>query len=1512
MRQLLSLVPAVLLSLGVARAVPVYEVVNGPHEGFEQAVSLALSAEQAQALAGQTLVELGPSGGPGAAVPWALDASGATPVLAWVMPGITAAGAPRRFSLVPGTPGPALAGDLRLTQTDQAITVSTSYFEVTHPRRGGGGFPRQVQFRVSGNGDPELHYLDRLFRRDGPPEGTGQFMAEADPEATATVVFESPVRVVVEARTRYVRDGRPAPGTPRVVYRYVYMPFCPVIEVTAEAERDDDTPWAEQHFLHLSRQAYRYTSLLGAEPPLDHVMQAPGTKSSALSASQWAVLSTETDAAGVGGGPVLCWDASDEFVYYIVRSRGTWEGRRASFAGSLYFGPAAADRAWFERWLGPARSPVVRPLAGAEAGSQLAEVPPEGAFDLRNEAMALTFADSAGGFACTGLRSLLGPGARFVHPRERSPGLWRLSFRTPYQAVPAGSVGKPFEECTLDNRSPGHLAASQAEGPEGRRLTFEWKALDLPDEAGAVDVKATVLLQSGRGESEWRLEVANRSGRFGLWEATFPLLSAVCLPGTADVLHPRGNWGGTLVRQGRAGTSVPYPSAACPVQCMAFNLGPNGLYLGAHDDAARSKRLVISPEQDASFVTLAENAGTPGACVAMPFPVVVSVYEGDWWQAAKRYRQWATQQTWARKGWIADRQDVPARMKDIGLWWLGGGEAAATQAMMERAGTACPLPIGLHWYTWHQIPFDHSYPEYFPTKEGFAEAVRSLTARGQVIMPYINGRLWDRDIPSFEHGIAGACKQPSGEVYIEEYGSGRKLAPMCPATSLWQDKVAEICHRLIDECGVNAIYLDQIGAAAPVPCFDPSHGHPLGGGRHWVDGYRVLLDRVKAEAARQSVGLTTENTAEPYMDNIDAYLAWNPRYETDVPLLPAIYSGYTIYFTSPQDGIDSLDAFVMAQGRDFLWGCQLGWNNDWLLSPEHQAKLAFELELGRMRLAGKDFMVFGELLDEVRPQSPQPVLTTVWNRTSRHTASLPAVQGTLWRARDGRLAVFLVNYGDRPGAITYEVTPGAWGAVSSAGWLVQRLTAQGTAPWQRVEGATIRREEVLDGHEVRGLVIAPFDREAVRTARRVAAGTAPALAACAREFLFAEALARAGLSVSLPPSLQTVVLGEPLALEVSATAARRGAETLTLTWPDGATETLTARNGTTAHARRLVWAGDGAAAMESIFLGLRAGGVAMEHRVRAAYQAGLEVRTGCPAAARGGESFVMPATVTNHSRVARVARLVLECPTDWQVEPAASLDLGRLGPGEARSTLLHVRVPPADRDHRVSLAVRVVEPTPGHEVLVLTSRPVAVARQLERAPSLDGRFDEWTGEPAFRLGGAVAGSVRVDKGYGGAADCSAEVRLGWDATALYVAIAVTDNVQSQSQTGFTLWQGDCVQLAFRDGPPATTTGYEGTEHEVGLSLGPQGPEVFQWMPGACPCPEARLAVVREGPVTRYEAALPWTVLGARPMQPGRRLAWSMTVNDNDGEGFRGWLEWTPGVCGAKDASAFGWFEAGGP
>jgi len=517
----------------------------------------------------------------------------------------------------------------------------------------------------------------------------------------------------------------------------------------------------------------------------------------------------------------------------------------------------------------------------------------------------------------------------------------------------------------------------------------------------------------------------------------------VAQPGTADVLLPHGNWGGSLMRHYAGHFEGHYPSGQCPLQMLAFQLGEAGLYMAAHDGAARDKRVVVSHEQDVTFRLLAENAGLPGAAGAPDYPVVIAAYEGDWWQAARLYRAWALRQKWTSMGPIRLRNDYPADLQNLGFWMLLNGKPdGVVRNMKEAERLYAGVPVGVHWYCWHQIPFDNSYPEYFPTLDGMADAARALVARGQTVMPYINARLWDRDIPSFEGARAAACKQPSGEVYVETYGSGRKLVPMCPYTGLWQTKVRDVCHRLIGECGVNAIYLDQIGAAAPAACYDASHGHPVGGGRYWADGYRTLLTGIRSEAAKAGVALTTENTAEPYMNGVDAYLAWSPRNENDEPLLPAVYSGYTIYFTSPQSANDTEDAFCAAQARDFLWGCQLGWNDPWILQEANRGKQRFQYELCRYRQAAKDFLVYGQLVDEVRPSRDVPVATQVWNRNSPHTARLPQVTGTIWRDDRGRLAVFVVNAGGSPQAFAFDVTPEKW--LGKRGpWRMSLLTPDG-------------------------------------------------------------------------------------------------------------------------------------------------------------------------------------------------------------------------------------------------------------------------------------------------------------------------------------------------------------------------------------------------------------------------------------------------------------------------------------
>lgn len=233
---------------------------------------------------------------------------------------------------------------------------------------------------------------------------------------------------------------------------------------------------------------------------------------------------------------------------------------------------------------------------------------------------------------------------------------------------------------------------------------------------------------------------------------------------------------------------------------------------------------------------------------------------------------------------------------------------------------------------------------------------------------------------------------------------------MCPATSFWQNEIRTIAERLFNEAGVNALYLDQVASARPARCFDGSHGHPLGGGSHWVDGYRSMLKPVHDLASAKGAALTSENTAEAYMDNIDAFLTWSPNREDDVPALPAVYSGYTMYFGCHESAGDDIAAFRALHVRNFLWGCQLGWNAKWMLDEAHRQHLECAVRLASCRRAALGFFAEGELAGEVTGDEPSPSFTVSWRDDGGvHDVTMPSVQATLWENPAGERLLAVAN-----------------------------------------------------------------------------------------------------------------------------------------------------------------------------------------------------------------------------------------------------------------------------------------------------------------------------------------------------------------------------------------------------------------------------------------------------------------------------------------------------------------------
>ncbi len=347
---------------------------------------------------------------------------------------------------------------------------------------------------------------------------------------------------------------------------------------------------------------------------------------------------------------------------------------------------------------------------------------------------------------------------------------------------------------------------------------------------------------------------------------------------------------------------------------------------------------------------------------------------------------------------------------------------------------------------------------------------------------------------------------------------------------------------------------------------------------------------------------------------------------------------------------------------------------------------------------------------------------------------------------------------------------------------------------------------------------------------------------------------------------------------------------------------------------------------ETLALDLHVGGESHALEVAAGERGDLALEL--PGRARAGLNTVVAEVMAGGARIARLSRdFTVRDPLELASVRGAILDLEanevalRLGleNTSARNafTVTGVDWALADASGREGVAL---ELTPGsREVLELplpplgfferhaplTLRvnvagraPLAYRGEASFAPVVratrehQGHADDLSELPSMRL--PEHGTV-VGGGHGGEEDLSAEVWFLWDETGLSLVARVLDDVFEQPFTGGDIYEGDSVMFSLAPSDGSETYGY-------GMALTPEGPQLHRRI-----APEGQetglvesptLTITQEetpgGTVTLYELTLPWEEIPAvRPENGTARFA--VQVNDNDGQGRQGWLEWGAGI-----------------
>ncbi len=603
---------------------------------------------------------------------------------------------------------------------------------------------------------------------------------------------------------------------------------------------------------------------------------------------------------------------------------------------------------------------------GAQAGQQ---ADPSKGITLSNSYVRMEFEPQGMGLAAlVDLQS----GANHIQPTQEKHLLWEVAFAKGTQIEKITNTYAPCNYAVVE-KLPGGV----------QRATMQWNDLKWWHEERVVSVRVTVDLPPDSGIAQWRISVSNKSNYWGLWSVAFPLVSGMPVSGQYDIARPAFGSGGQLLRGWTEKIQGRYPSGDWPMQFLALSRNRDSVYFGTMDPAARAKDFVVEPgDNRMSIVHYVENMGVTGSDYPDYYPIELGVYQGTWLDAAQHYRRWALQQKWARESKLSQRTDVPDIIKNVGVWlmddwvWEGAqGSAEQMDAPLLEVQKTLGVPIGLHWYNWHHMKFDNEYPHFLPPKPGFAERVKDLVSHGVLVMPYINGSSSDFNIPDFDKFGPHAIVDEAGGYRMWFYGpdSGRLLS-MCPTQLFWQNAISSLVNALVQDYGVNAVYVDQIAAHLHELCFNKEHGHPLGGGSYWVDGNRDLLTKVRNFANRDGRHpvITSEGTDEVFMNLLDGYLTWAEPTDREIPMMETVYSGYAIFFGSPCDISKSDRFFCYAQGQALMDGRENGWMGLKLFKPENSNKVDFLRQCGRYRIATKPYLVYGRLLGPVEPQNVCP------------------------------------------------------------------------------------------------------------------------------------------------------------------------------------------------------------------------------------------------------------------------------------------------------------------------------------------------------------------------------------------------------------------------------------------------------------------------------------------------------------------------------------------------------------
>ncbi len=523
--------------------------------------------------------------------------------------------------------------------------------------------------------------------------------------------------------------------------------------------------------------------------------------------------------------------------------------------------------------------------------------------------------------------------------------------------------------------------------PLANKVTIEWddatSAL-LPGEEFTVEVELEA--NESTGEFEGKIHVLTSTPQSSLYRVRFPRLETVvegtppaarlAAPFLHGVLLPDPVHNVTLVGASKLNAALPACSAVNLVEPGNVSMqwwslydssdaNAPGFFFGTHDELGYRKEwmfdtIAVAPGADRLRLILRHVPTgnlTPNNDYAQPYPFVLRVVRGDWYDAARHYRQWALHQPWTAQGPMGENPDFSSLALNAKMY----GVTQVPQEGPNDPATFCPLdPSWAKWAFWppetasqratfdvNQITprvffwdfnsFARDVGDWFPIQAAFIAAATILRAQGDDYSAYFTTLVYSSRVPSF---TSSYVPKPTGGTYgpVEPWGIKREnllrsfqtrticpTAPvavsfldLCQATAFTGDYAAYVARRLYTEAGARGLYLDVLSGTDVQLCYDSTHGHPVGGGFYYTKGIQDVFASVLDEMRLGTTPvpqyfLESEGAGErflPWIDTVHPQLTWTrtqtfcdvftgqcPRNGTDflvTPLYDVVYNDFQL------------------------------------------------------------------------------------------------------------------------------------------------------------------------------------------------------------------------------------------------------------------------------------------------------------------------------------------------------------------------------------------------------------------------------------------------------------------------------------------------------------------------------------------------------------------------------------------------------------------------------------------